>query len=723
MSTRPATTPAHAWFALGATLLCSLATPARAQIWSTTEGPPTGQYVFGVGAGGTSIYSFMLDRVARSDDGGDSWLNISGNLSLSTVGFFRGTFLEDGPRVFLARADGVWKTDDAGASWQQVAGGLPVARAFHILRVGPRLFILLDAFQQPANQLFSSDDGGDTWTPVALPGDINLFAEALRSDGQNLFITPTFFGPWYRSPDLGATWIAPGAGAPTDLDAGPALVGSTLVVPTNGFVYHSNDAGATWAKLSSTGWDTRIPKAIVSVNGTLLSVYREGGASVLRSTDLGRTWAASDAGLPECVEGVFESAAVRDGVAYVAGYTGVYRSFDLGLSWSHANGAGDAGISAPTVSEMVPTASALLAINPNRERVYLFASNIWSSSNAGFPACASPLSIASIDGKVYLGTNRSGIFRSGDDGATLTPLNSGVPQYNGTAGNQYREIGAVALHQGRVFAATAMGTEFFNQAFQFSGGGMIRLNEAGTAWQRINTGYPIIARNNFNEPVYDPAVGLGDAGGALLVGTSFSGIVRSTNLGANWSASNTGLPRDNAGRPPVFSCFLSIDGVVLAGSQGFFFGNGSNPSEFGVFASTDAGQSWTRASNGIPNGVWVNDLEWLGGVAFAAARDGVYRTTDTSVWTRVGASSLPAGECLALATKDGDLYASIKGRGVWRLKKCAADVNGDWFVNGNDHDEFAELFDIADPGADFNGDGFVNGNDYDEFADAFDQGC
>ena len=54
---------------------------------------------------------------------------------------------------------------------------------------------------------------------------------------------------------------------------------------------------------------------------------------------------------------------------------------------------------------------------------------------------------------------------------------------------------------------------------------------------------------------------------------------------------------------------------------------------------------------------------------------------------------------------------------------CPADFNNDGFVNGDDYDGFASLFDVADPGADFNNDGFVNGNDYDAFASHFDAGC
>lgn len=695
---------------------------AQAQVWQSTDGPPTGQYVFGVGTGTNTVYTIMFDRAARSNNGGQTWIDITGDLGLATNGSFAGTFLEDGSRLFLARADGVWKTDNGGAHWSPVGGGLPAVRSFNVLRTGPRLFVLLDAFQQPANQLYASDDGGDTWQPVTLPQDINIFAESLRTDGQNLFVTPFFSGLWYRSPDLGATWFPPSVDAPMVLNGGPALVGSTLVVPTEGLVYRSTTGGATWSSSPSSGWDSREPEALVVSGSALLAVYRQGSSSILRSTDMGTTWIPSDAGLPGCVEALFESAAAGNLATYIAGYSGVYRSLDHGLTWSAANN----GLHAPRVLAMASTEPALLAVSSSRERIYRRVGEApWGNSENGYPACSSPLSLTSISGSVYLGTDRAGIFRSTDDGLSLTPLNNGVPQYNGTAGNQYREIGAIASHQGRVFAATSMGTEFFNQAFQFSGGGMLRLDAAGTTWQRINTGYPIIARNSFNQPVYDPAVGLGDAGTAILVGTSFNGIVRSVNLGANWSAANTGLPRDTGGRPPVFSSFLNNNGVVLAGSEGFFFQSNQNFSDRGVFVSTDAGLTWTRASDGLPAIAFVNDLEWLDGVTYAATSEGVFRSFDDGGhWGVVGAVTLPAGECLSLAIHGGSLYASFASRGVWRLDAaCPADFNADGFVNGADYDAFADAFDQADHAADVNGDGFVNGDDYDAFAEHFESGC
>ena len=54
---------------------------------------------------------------------------------------------------------------------------------------------------------------------------------------------------------------------------------------------------------------------------------------------------------------------------------------------------------------------------------------------------------------------------------------------------------------------------------------------------------------------------------------------------------------------------------------------------------------------------------------------------------------------------------------------CTADIDGNGFVNGDDYDLFAVLFEFGDIGADINRDGFVSGEDFDALADAFIAGC
>lgn len=52
-----------------------------------------------------------------------------------------------------------------------------------------------------------------------------------------------------------------------------------------------------------------------------------------------------------------------------------------------------------------------------------------------------------------------------------------------------------------------------------------------------------------------------------------------------------------------------------------------------------------------------------------------------------------------------------------------ADFNDDGFVNGDDFDAFAEVFETGALAADINHDGFVNGDDFDYFAEHFEAGC
>ncbi|MBL8762591.1 MAG: hypothetical protein JNL50_14950 [Phycisphaerae bacterium] len=92
--------------------------------------------------------------------------------------------------------------------------------------------------------------------------------------------------------------------------------------------------------------------------------------------------------------------------------------------------------------------------------------------------------------------------------------------------------------------------------------------------------------------------------------------------------------------------------------------------------------------------------------------------------TLLGENAIVGGVVTVTATRASTLDTSeFSACATISAGSCPADFNHDGFVNGNDYDAFASLFDAGDLGADFNGDGFVNGNDYDEFAGAFDAGC
>lgn len=129
----------------------------------------------------------------------------------------------------------------------------------------------------------------------------------------------------------------------------------------------------------------------------------------------------------------------------------------------------------------------------------------------------------------------------------------------------------------------------------------------------------------------------------------------------------------------------------------------------------------------VSNGSYNDKAEWKSLVD----PDGVY-LTQTPFADPGGDSGLaldPVGPLagvrkrLSIATMMGINGVVYSGSYGAYQEACAADLNNDGFVNGDDYDFFAGAFEEGLLGADFNHDGFVNGDDYDAFASVFEAGC
>ncbi len=82
----------------------------------------------------------------------------------------------------------------------------------------------------------------------------------------------------------------------------------------------------------------------------------------------------------------------------------------------------------------------------------------------------------------------------------------------------------------------------------------------------------------------------------MFVTDNFSGVLKSSDRGANWQASNEGILGNYAGLGEDVNIFsLTIDpnnsNIIWAGTR--------SSGAFGVFKSTDAGVSWSRKENGL----------------------------------------------------------------------------------------------------------------------------
>lgn len=197
---------------------------------------------------------------------------------------------------------------------------------------------------------------------------------------------------------------------------------------------------------------------------------------------------------------------------------------------------------------------------------------------------------------VYAGTAASGVFKSGDGGATWTAA--------GLAG----AVRAFALDSRRP------GTVYALPSF----GGLFKSTDGGVTWVRTWAGAGTVNGN----PVSQAALALDSRAGVLYAGTS-AGLYRSNDGGITWKPSGGGL------LGPVESLALDASGTLYAGTR-------SNL----VFKSTDRGATWSRASNGLPARISVPALavdperSWN---LLAGTTLGLYRSTNS------GRSWQPAG--------------------------------------------------------------------------------
>jgi photosystem II stability/assembly factor-like uncharacterized protein len=337
--------------------------------------------------------------------------------------------------------------------------------------------------------------------------------------------------------------------------------------------------------------------------------------------------------------------------------------------------------------------------------------------------------LAVIDHTVLAGTFGGGLFRSDDNGAHWTPANEGLPQVP----TLYTH--AFAVSSGSVFAAVFGGTTYeriyasidAGRSWSARGptppggiislvgvggtlyggstaispkltiGGVYRSNDRGMTW--------ILTSDSLaNESVRVVFF----SSGSLIAGTDYNGIYRSLDQGMNWAAGNFISNRSSHSVTSI----IGVGSLLYAGMQGEgVFKSGDNGvtwvptgltgievrcltsfgsavyagTQFGVFESDDAGESWAGRNSGLANtfipgiyGVWTAGSDVFAHVfefdqARVTFRNSLYRSADSGrSWTLSG-DGLPFDAYVDDLVADGNvLYAGILGVGVYKSRNGEA---------------------------------------------------
>lgn len=207
-----------------------------------------------------------------------------------------------------------------------------------------------------------------------------------------------------------------------------------------------------------------------------------------------------------------------------------------------------------------------------------------------------------------------GVFRSADNGASWTEVNSGLTN---------EIVLSLAVSGTTLYAGTG-------------GGGVFRSIDGGSNWSSNSDGLT-------NSNVQSLAV----SGLNVYAGTS-GGVFLSTDDTVTWGSINTGLTAFAV----VFS-LIKNHGDLYAGTKGG-----------GVFRSQNDGASWTAVNTGLTNTI-VRALAESGNNVYAGTSIGPFRSTNHGASWKPLTAEFPGAFVFSLYAKGPDLIAGTNGEGIW----------------------------------------------------------
>ncbi|MEZ5461864.1 WD40/YVTN/BNR-like repeat-containing protein [Dokdonella sp.] len=430
---------------------------------------------------------------------------------------------EPGPSTLIATGrGGIFRSLSSGTSWQRIEVGLPEAVYAQGIAVGTSAPVLyLSSFYQ----LFRSGNGGDLWVPLStpLPPDNYIYDVSLRRGTSNSIAIATSLGA-YVSTNGGSTWIGPGAG-------GTTVQFSKIVFAADGSLY----MGVQYADASAFG-----------------------GATLLKSTDGGASWAPL-ANQPPGLFGVsvLVVSPVDPQRIHVGDGSSAATSSNGGASWS--------ALSLPSAGAGCGNFRAMAAHPADAQALFVACSN----NGVHFTADVSAPGWISW-------TAANGLSVNGTD-----PV----------------QAGALAIHPGYPGTATLWAGTV--------DGGLFRTTNGGTNWSTINNGYESV---NIRALATHP-VDTNPAGAVVLAGlgdsfTTTNAIYKSSNGGSAWAPSLTGLNAEQIRSIAIDP--TTVDNDILTAENFTVYAAGRSEriptnanKDGGIYKSTDAGNTWTTIDNGI----------------------------------------------------------------------------------------------------------------------------
>lgn len=538
-----------------------------------------------------------------------------------------------------ANQDGLMRSTNNGENWEQVHQGSQYGDNILVATTSTDIVFAFVNYD-----LVRSTDNGTNWTSIGLPQAD--FVSGIVIDSNDHIYVSVFSSGVFCSTDLGNSWSAINNGFinfyPRNLLISP--IGSPQALYSYGdsagtgigwSFYRSTNSGSSWTLLS-------MPRVLGDIfihsNGDL---YLPSGSGLYRSTDMGNSWQLVNMNiyyqyyepmlsLPN--GDILGGQNQKDGI--------IFRSSDNGYNWSVFD-----TLNCFEIMNMLYGEDGFIYIGTYRSGLFKTTDQglTWLQCNTGFPNSTSQVtSITEKPGGIMLaGTTQFGTFISTNSGQSWS---RNYPGYYSDYGNNYGATRLVAHPNGPIFAAS-VGSNI--PYLKIS-------NDNGNHWNLLPSyggGYTYDLTKGASETIYVFGAG---------------GIKRSTDVGISWIT----IPSPGAG--PLLHITQQGSIIVLSTYTDSRYGI----TTYYTNVSTDGGTSWTTSSPSN-NRVAIYDYastsnEYL----FAATGLGVYRSVDTGkTWISMN-TGLPSNNIRSLAVNSIDvLFAGTNGYGVFYSKNYGMNWN------------------------------------------------
>jgi photosystem II stability/assembly factor-like uncharacterized protein len=353
-----------------------------------------------------SVYLCSDGGVVRSDDFGDSWINLSNGLATSQIYQMAGTGVNTNHLIIGLQDNGIKQRNTNTTVWTHAAGADGFDAAYIVSSSELGYLSRNRSVELFSNNGLTLDDRSPPGIPST--GGSGFFPR-VQVHNQELGFVLVGSVNIFKSTDFGNNWTNEGAAGNWDIERSPSnpdrfyAAGSTSgTFGTNGTMYRSDDEGDTWTVLTgNTGFPTvqqRITDIEVNPAGSNNVWITLGGFSdgqkVFTSFSSGGSWTNMSGSLPN----------VPVNAIQMDGNGNIYIGTDIGVFY-RGSGMSDW---VPFWNQMpiVPVSDLVLYSTYGFIRASTFGRGVWQSDV--YSNCLSSISVTSnVSGNRYFEASNS----------------------------------------------------------------------------------------------------------------------------------------------------------------------------------------------------------------------------------------------------------------------------------------------------------------------------